>query len=74
MRRRKTFRVIIEEKRLYAILVDAYGEHDAKDLARDIFQHKGFASGTMIELLDQSSCRIVGAHEKTKESSGHASI
>jgi hypothetical protein len=72
MSRRKTFRVLVQEKRLYAIDVDAYDESGAKELASDIFQHRGFASGVMVELVGNASCQIVAADEKPKESADHA--
>ncbi len=68
MSRRKTYRVHIQDKRVYALDVDAYDDKGAKELARDIFQHQGFASGVMVELLSNACCEIVGVSEKSKES------
>ena len=69
MSRRKTYRVHIQDKRVYALDVEAYDNSGAKDLARDIFQHQGFASGVVVELLSNACCEIVGVSEKTNESS-----
>lgn len=72
MNRRKIYRVEIEQKSAYAIDVDAYGEDDANELAREIYLNAGFASGAMVELLSKSTFAIVSTTEKANESTTDA--
>ena len=66
---KKAYRALIQDKRVYALDVHAYDDTGANELARDIFQHQGFASGVMVELLSNACCEIVGVSEKSDESS-----
>ncbi len=68
MNRPINYRVLLEEKRVYGIDVEAYDDNDAKELAREIFLNEGFASGVMVELLSNARFAIVSVTEKTHES------
>jgi len=72
MNPRKNYRVLIEEKRIYAIDLEAYGIDDAKSIACDVFLNAGFASGAMLELISQGTFAVTTIAEQANERTSHA--
>ena len=66
----KSYVVILEDKRIYGINVEAYSEDAAKEVAHDIYLHEGPASEFVSEL--QINARCTSVTQQSNESTDHA--